>query len=305
MPDQADHLRELAESASPLERDDALGPPMITVTGGKGGVGTTTVAVNLAAALADRGRRVVLVDAARHHADMAQVAGIAPITRDTLVEVLAGKCAAADALVPGPGGTLLLANRWAPKSRPDFSRHVQQRLLTELHALRDLADVVVVDTGSGLSPWTRRFWVGSRLVIVTTTTDDVAVMDTYAAIKLSTVDGTAADIRVLANQCECDRAAGAVSDRLANACRRFLGRTVPALPALPRHVADGFVGTGPEPRVWQWPNSPFGHAVLWLAHAVDNVIEAPDEGPTVRRDNRVVSKYHLLSRNMRKVLSAR
>ena len=53
-------------------------------------------------------------------------------------------------------------------------------------------DVIVVDAGSGLTPWTRRFWLRAQLVLLVTTTDDAAVMDAYAAIKLSVADATAA-----------------------------------------------------------------------------------------------------------------
>ena len=92
---------------------------------------------------------LVLVDAARQQADMAQVAGVGPISGATLAEVLAAKCRAVDALVPGPAGTLLLANRWAPKASPDYSRSAQQRLLAELQSLGEETDVLVVDIGSG------------------------------------------------------------------------------------------------------------------------------------------------------------
>jgi flagellar biosynthesis protein FlhG len=216
----------------------------------------------------------VVVDAARQHADLAQVAGVGPIGGGTVADVLAGKCRAADALAPGPAGTLLLANRWAPKSNPDYSRHAQQRLLAELQTLRDVADVLVVDVGSGLSSWTRRFWLRARLVILVTTTDDVAVMDTYAAIKLNVAESVAGDLRVLANQYDSSATADDVARRLSAACQRFLGCRVPALPALPQHVAMDAAGTARIPRVWESPNSPFAREVLWLGHAVDEILSS-------------------------------
>ncbi|MEX0586955.1 MAG: AAA family ATPase [Pirellulales bacterium] len=246
------------------------------VAGGKGGVGATTVAMNLAAALADREHRVVVVDAARQHADLAQVAGIGPIAGGTVADVLAGKCSATEALAPGPAGTLLLANHWAPRSSPDCSRHAQQRLLTELQMLGQVADVLVVDVGSGLSAWTRRFWMRARMVIVVTTTDDVAVMDAYAAIKLGVAESLAGEIRVLANQCESDAIANDIAHRLSTACQRFLGCRVPALPALPQHLEVDTAGAARVPRVWESPNSPFAREVLWLAHAVDDVLTSKE-----------------------------
>jgi flagellar biosynthesis protein FlhG len=244
---------------------------MIVIAGGKRGVGATTIAINLAAALADRGERVVLADAARHRTDLAARAGIARVAGSTVGDVIAGKSSAADSLMLGPAGILLLAGRWAPKSPSEFSRHAQHRLLEELNSLGEIADVVVVDVGSGVNAWTRRFWIRASLVIAVTTTDDAAVMSTYAAIKLSSVNGSAAAVRVLANQCDSDGAAVAVEQRLANACQRFLGRSLEALPSLPRHPRDEYSASCREPRVWEAPNSPFGHGVLWLARAVSEV----------------------------------
>ena len=64
MSDQASKLRELAGSAGPKGPSKSSGIPMVAVTGSRAGVGATTVAMNLAAALSDRGERVVLIDAA-------------------------------------------------------------------------------------------------------------------------------------------------------------------------------------------------------------------------------------------------
>jgi len=273
MPDQAEKLRRMVAEEAPNVPLSAPAPPMIAVTGGKGGVGTTTVAMNLAAALADGGRRVVLVDAARHHADLTELAGIHVCGGGTLSDVLAGKTSAAEALAPGPAGTLLLADRWGARPHSNFSSTAQQRLLAELDALGHLADVLVIDTGSGASQWAQQFWQHARLIIVIAACDDVAVMDAYATIKLGTVTASDAEVRVLVNQSRRDGDATEVGRRLALACRRFLGRTVPALPALPLHAADE-VGASEDsaPRVWEVPSTPFGHAVLWLGSAVRDLL---------------------------------
>jgi flagellar biosynthesis protein FlhG len=257
---------------------------MMVVAGGKGGVGATTVAVNLAAALADRDHRVVVVDAARQHADLAQVAGVGPISGGTVADVLTGKCSALDALAPGPAGTLLLANRWAPKSSPDCSRHAQHRLLAELCTLGDVTDLLVVDVGSGLNAWTRRFWLRSRLVVLVTTTDDVSVMDTYATIKLATSESAAGNVRVLANRCESAATADDVAGRISEVCQRFLGRRVPPLPALPLHALFDAAGTSHMPRVWESPTAPFAREVLWLAHAVDDALCTEPVRASIRRE---------------------
>ena len=87
------------------------------------------------------------------------------------------------------------------------------------------------------------------------------------------VEGVEADVRVLVNQCDSDAVADGACGRLANACQRFLSRTVRALPALPRHVAKGDAGRSKIPRVWERPDSPFGHAMLWLGRAVGDAMK--------------------------------
>jgi flagellar biosynthesis protein FlhG len=262
MPDQADKLRQLACTAPPPIRDAPSTPPLIVVTGGKSGVGATTAAVNLAAALADAGLRTVLVDAARTHANLAQVAGVHLPETETA------------SLQPGPAGSLLLTNGRAFDSDAGDSRRAQQHLLAEIQSLNADADIVVVDTGSGMTPWTRRFWRQAQMALVVTTTDDAAVMASYATIKLAAVDDSDADIRVLVNQCDKPALADEVLDRISAACQRFLGRPVAALPSLPRYSAR-FGNDTSLPRIWEAPDTCFGHAALWLGRAVIDVIAAP------------------------------
>ena len=216
---------------------------------------------------------MVLVDAARQHADLAQVAGVGPISGGTVAEVLAGKCRAADALRPVRPAHCC----WRTAGRPGRVPIIRATRSSGCWRTADASRRgrrLVVDAGSGLSSWTRRFWLRARWLSLVTTTDDVAVMDTYAAIKLSAAESLASDIRVLVNQCDSSATADDVTNRLAAACQRFLGRQVPALPALPRHIAIDAAGTMRVPRVWESPHSPFGHAVLWLGHAVDDVLTA-------------------------------
>lgn len=291
MLDQAANLRRLIDTAGPDAAESAAGLPMIAVTGGQSGVGVTTVAVNLAAVLADRGQRVLLLDVDAERAAISEAAGVrAAGSEPSLSDVLAGKCGIADAMVAGPAGTRVLApcsrirrggrgcefsprrifDRRSTPTRP--SRHAQQRLLAELQSGRDDIDVIVLDTGNGITPWTRRFWLRSRLVLLVTTTDGPALVDTYAALKLGSADASPADVRLLVNQCEDERIAAAVHQRLSNACQRFLARTVPSLPSLPRHVGSGEGGGRSWPRVWEAPNSPFGHAAMWLGRAVSDLL---------------------------------
>src|SRR4051794_17587539 len=252
--DQADKLRKLIRTADDSPHGVVAPLPMVVVFGARAGVGATTVAVNLAAALADRGDRVLLVDADEHANTLAELAGVARGIEYTVDDVLAGKSTIGDAIVAAPVGIRVLANRRlgrheqrrefnstmasaqpkrSPKVVPDSSRAGLQRLLIGLDSLRHDVDLVVVDAGSGVTPWTQRFWLRAQLVVLVTTTDDAAVTDAYRAVKRSAGEGIRPALRLLINQAENERVAGDVCHRAQQACRRFLSVPMEALPPLP------------------------------------------------------------------------
>jgi flagellar biosynthesis protein FlhG len=262
MADQADKLRQLIASAVPSAENETACPPMIVVTGGKGGVGTSTVALNLAAALTHNGHRTVLADLAKH-ADLAQLAGIETEGASTVADIVEGNCSAMDALQPGPAGMLLLAGRWAPADAPDLSSQALSHLLGRLSELRDCADVLVIDSGSGMTNWTHRLWQRASLVLLVTTVEDVGIMDAYATIKQADTGACSPEIRVLVNRFEFATAAADAERRIAAACRRFLGRTIRPAPRLPRYEEPDAAGQI-KPRAWESPKSQFGRSVYQL-----------------------------------------
>jgi MinD-like ATPase involved in chromosome partitioning or flagellar assembly len=190
----------------------------------------------------------------------------------TLADVLAGKCEIEKAIVAGPVGVQMLVNKWNARTSPDFSRGAQQRLIAQLQSLESSIDLVVVDAGRGLTSWSRQFWSRASLIVVVTTAEDAAVLDAYAIVKQGAAGAAELPVRVLVNQAESDFVADSTQRRLAGACDRFLSRRLPALPALPRHDAVEF-GRMMAPRVWEMPNTAFGHAALWLGRAVAEVLE--------------------------------
>jgi flagellar biosynthesis protein FlhG len=282
MSDQAEKLRRLSKDAN-VEPFVASAPlPMVVVAGARNGVGTTTVAVNLAAAIADRGERVLVVDAAEGGNNLADMAGVGRKIEHWLSDVVSGKCGAGDAIVDGPMGLRVLANRSRGfsgnerESRRDSptggenSRDGQQRLLSSIDSLCDEIDLVVVDAGSGLTAWTRRFWLRAQCVVLVTTTDDASVMDAYAAMKASSADGIRPVVRLLINREINGAAAEDAQRRVQNACGKFLSLSIEALPALPLHDGDFGAGVNQGPRVWEEPNSAFSRATLWLGRAVSD-----------------------------------
>jgi flagellar biosynthesis protein FlhG len=224
MHDQADQLRALVRAAGSRDAGPACAAPQkLIVCGGKGGVGTTTIAVNLSIALARLGARLVLVDADMNRADVAALCQLD--ARHTVADVLSGRRTVHEVLHRGPAGIQVLPGLWSATGVPDCSPAAQDRLLGELDRLGRHADLVVLDVGSGLNHVVRRFWQVADRVLLLTTTDKIALMDAYAAIKVLTAGRNDLHVELVVTQAEADHAVEAYQ-RINHACARFLNREI-------------------------------------------------------------------------------
>jgi len=226
MPDQANRLRllMLAGGRQPVARPArADAPQRIVVASGKGGVGTTTVAVNVAVSLARDGRRTVLVDADLGRADATSLCRASDLY--TVGDVLAGRRGVHETLARGPAGVQVLPGAWAMGDL-ECEPAAQQRLLDELTRLGPHAEYIVIDAGNSLNRIAGRFWQAADRVLVVTSPEAVSVTNAYAAIKLLAPPGRETPIQTVVNLAPSAAVAGETGRRLARACRRFLGLVV-------------------------------------------------------------------------------
>ncbi len=222
MPDQANPLRRLMmTSAAELGVRPGLRPRMVLVAGAKREVGTTTVALNLAVAMAQRGVRVVLVDADARGGDLASLCRLG--NAHSLADVLAGRATVAESLQPGPGGIQVLAGIWALERVSDYPPEACESALGQFETLTDLADWVLIDAGQAAGPMVARLAPAADLMLLVTTADDDSVMEAYAAIKTRCARTPSAMPVTLVNAVSRPGNGDDVHGRLARACRRFLG----------------------------------------------------------------------------------
>jgi flagellar biosynthesis protein FlhG len=221
MSDQANDLRELVRHCVPAGGAVAQQRPrLLVVAGGKGGVGTTTLAVGLATALERRGTRTLLVDAAPG-GDAALLCRVdAPYT---LADVLSGARTAAEAIQCGPGELQVLPGSRELAKLSGHPPAVLDRLLAQLSDLGDRAELLVLDAGNSPTHTAQRFWQAADLVLLVSTPELAAVMDTYASIKLLAPRHGAMPLHLVINMSPAAETAQEVGRRLTHACRRFLG----------------------------------------------------------------------------------
>jgi len=267
MHDQANQLRRLVRHGDASGLAQYAGRPrLVLLCGGKGGVGTTSVAVNLAVAAARRGLPAVLIDADPRGGDVAILCGLEE--RFTLTDVMAQRRTLPVSLQSGPGGIRVLGGDRQWNQLPGDKHILAGRLLAQLQSLDVQVDLVVLDAGNGPHEALRPLVRAAEVVLAVTTPEMPAVLDTYARIKALAADGVAGRVRTLVNQAPSAEVAQDVQDRLERVCRRFLAVDllgaghVAAHPAVDRAYATG------KPFVLRAPRSAATRHVVRLARTV-------------------------------------
>lgn len=274
MDDQANDLRRLVREGLAFGSPRTRRPKLILFTSGKGGVGTTTLAVSVAAIAAQRGDRTVLVDANLRGGDVAMFCQVAE--RWTLADVLAAQCTLDAALQSGPAGLLILPGAWGQDISENLSAMAQQRLLEQLRALQPTPDYVFVDAGCGSDRALRRFWDAADVVVAVTTPEMASVMDTYAAIKLLTPTQEVPALLSLVNQAPNAAAAVDVHERLDRACRRFLALGVKPAGAIGLYAEAVACAQRGDPLALT--TGRFGREIQQVARAI---LTAADQRPAI------------------------
>lgn len=218
--DQANDLRRLVRQALAAEPSAPARPLRVVVAGGKGGVGTTSMALCLATSLAQRRLRVVLVDA---DPDGGSIGILCELEEPfTLADVLTSRRTVRQSLQAGPCGISVLGGAWG-LDLPWDGGAAGERLLEQLDSLGDLAEVIVIDAGNNTGRMARRFWQAADQVVVVTTPETASVMNAFTAIKHLATQEPPVALRVLVNMAPDAATAEEVSERLARTCQRFLG----------------------------------------------------------------------------------
>ncbi len=232
MLDQADDLRRMANEHSRSQSARAgRRTTLLAITGGKGGVGTTTSAVSISTGLSQIGRRAILVDACPNGGDVALHCGVEG--RHTLADVLVGRRTWPEVIQNGPRGLKVVAgSRWSDvlgqRDRPTADAIVG---LLQDPAIE--ADVIVLDVGNNPGRVGMELIRAADAVILVTTSDPAAVMGSFKMIKSMVeerrrfwaFDGaaTAQPVHLLVGRAASPDEAASVRHRLARTCRRMLG----------------------------------------------------------------------------------
>lgn len=241
---------------------------VLAVTGGKGGVGKTNVALNLSIALAEMGRRVMLLDADLGLANIDVLLGLSP--KHTIADVLAGKCELRDILLHGPGGIKIIPASSGTQAMTQLSLQQHAGLISAFSDLNDQLDVLMIDTAAGISSSVVSFVIASQEVLIVVTNEPTSITDAYALIKLLHRDHQVMRYRVIANMVRSQQEGQQLFNKLTNVTERFLDVTMQYLGAIPFDDALRKAVQRQRPLLECYPRAKAAIAIRALAQKIDN-----------------------------------
>lgn len=205
--------------------------PVFAITSGKGGVGKTNVVANLATALARMKKRVMAIDADLGLANLDLFLSVQP--KYTLADFFSGAAPLDEVFVANRNGVLLLPGASGAQEITALSHEQKAALLTELDVVTHELDLVLVDTGSGISDVVTYFTTAAQEIVVVVTPDPASITDAYALIKVLTGQRQKR-FRILANNVLGEAEARRLFDTLSGAALRFLNASLDFVGWIPR-----------------------------------------------------------------------
>ncbi|MBJ7277023.1 AAA family ATPase [Marinobacter salarius] len=196
-------------------------PRTLAITGGKGGVGKTSVALNLSLTLAREGYRVLLLDGDTDLANVSIMLGRYP--ERTLANVMAGECSLRDVIMEADWGLHIIPGASGVEQCVDMAAEESLRVLKALSSLEKNYDYVITDTASGLQKTGMHMIAAAELACVVVTPDPASLTDAFSLIKLLIRRGYRRTPSVLVNMAQGASQARSVFQRLDAAAVRHLG----------------------------------------------------------------------------------
>lgn len=273
MSDQAQVLRGLMERRSDALSEMPPRPPAgartVAVTSGKGGVGKSNIALNLAIALRQMHKSVCLLDANLGLGNIDLLCGLSGYWN--LSHVVSGARTVSEIVLEGPAGIHVVPGASGLLDLADVSPADQREIFAELEELERRHDYIVLDTGTGIHQTVRQFVAAAETVLVVTTPEPTAIADAYATLKVLATGPAAVQPQILVNQADSPEQAREIIERVQQTARTFLHVTVASAGYIPRDPAVPQAVIDRVPFLARNARSPAAQAIERLARRVINL----------------------------------
>ena len=232
--DQAEQLRNIIKAGAtthnrPLAR-------VITVTSGKGGVGKSNTAINLAIQFRKMGQRVIILDADFGLANIEIMFGTVP--RHNLCDLIYQGKNIREIITWGPMEVGFISGGSGIAGLSNLSREYLVYIIQNLAELDAIADIIIVDTGAGISDAVLEFLVASGEILLVTTPEPTSIIDSYSLLKALSRHprflSEASQIKVIANKVDSQNEGQTLFNKLNAVVSRYLKIPITYLGAVPQ-----------------------------------------------------------------------
>lgn len=259
---------------APLASATRRSPRVIAVTGGKGGVGKSCVAVNLGLALSMAGRDTLLLDADLGLANVDVLLGLQP--KCNLANLLAGDCGIEDLVLDAAHGLKVVPATSGKRNMVEMSQSEYAAVIRAFDDYPRPPEFLIVDTAAGISSSVSMFAAAADDVLVVACDEPASLTDAYAVIKVLARECGVRNFKVVANMVYNASHGRQLFEKLERVATRFLDVTLEFTGVVPhdeqlRRAVRRQMGV-----VDAWPGSPSALAFKKLAMAADNWDESPD-----------------------------
>lgn len=217
--DQAEHLRKIMQQAEPKSN-----VRVITVTSGKGGVGKSSISINLAIQMSRMGKRVVVFDADFGLANIEVMLGIRP--QYNMADLMFHGMDLKGIVTEGPENVSFISGGSGVQELAKMSREQVMYLIKKLGELDQNTDVIIVDTGAGISDSVLEFVVASEEVLLVATPEPTSITDAYALLKAlnrkAGFEKTETRIRMIANRVKSEAEGQNLYEKMNVVVNKFL-----------------------------------------------------------------------------------
>ena len=255
--DQASGLRSMS-SAKPVK--------VISVTGGKGGVGKSNVTLNIAISLAKMGKKVMIMDADLGLANIDIMLGLRVI--QNLSHVIKGECSLEDIILEGPEGIKIIPASSGTKEMAQLSEMEHVGLIRAFSTLSDQVDVFLVDTAAGIADNVISFSQASQDLIVVVCDEPTSITDAYALMKILSVDHNLFRFRIVANMVRSPKEGRELFAKLTRVTDQFLDVALDYMGSVPFDENVRKSVRKQQALVTLFPDSPASVAMKHLAKKI-------------------------------------
>ncbi|WP_455057903.1 MinD/ParA family protein [Jutongia sp.] len=266
--DQAEQLRNIIKQQNKKPHSARV----ITVTSGKGGVGKSNVSVNLAIQMSRMGKKTVILDADFGLANIEIMLGIRP--RYNLADMMFRGREVKDIICTGPEGIGFISGGSGLREMTNLNRDQILSLVRMMYELDHYADVVIIDTGAGISDTVIELVASSSEVLLVATPEPTSITDAYALLKtLHRHDGfdpAATSIKMIGNRIQSYEEGRELYLKLNTVVNKFLGMDMDYLGAIPYDERLPKAVMQQQPLSLAFPDAPAARAMLELALVLED-----------------------------------